>query len=105
MCIRDKVFYEALKYYNGDGESAEYWMATPNILLGGECPDEIIKQGAGNKLLESLLEFSQKKGVKCPTCGGYGKTQEDDGEFYSCGECKGVGHIHEKPEQDTEGTE
>ncbi len=64
MCIRDKVFYEALTYYNGNGESAEHWMATPNLLLGGECPDEVIKTGGGNRLLTYLLEFSQKKVVK-----------------------------------------
>ncbi len=64
MCIRDEVFYEALKYYNGDGENAEHWMATPNLLLGGKCPDEVIKNGAGKRILEYLLEFSQKKVVK-----------------------------------------
>ncbi len=60
MCIRDKVFYEVLKHYNGDGENAEHWMATPNLLLGGECPNEVIKKGVGDMLLEHILKFPQK---------------------------------------------
>ncbi len=64
MRIRDEVFYVALKHYNGDGESAEHWMAMPNLLLGGACPDEVIKTGGGDRILKYLVEYPQKKVVK-----------------------------------------
>ena len=47
-----QVIYTLVLSFFGDPKKAELWMTTPNPMLGGAIPDDMIAWGRGEKLLK-----------------------------------------------------
>ena len=51
----DRVFGKALKLFEGNSQSAEKWLSSPKVALGGAVPAKLAKTESGAREVETLI--------------------------------------------------